>query len=102
MSEVVGYAVGLKEIGPGGGEEGFVLFSPVDNHASQLRFEFPLPRWSTETHTFITIWGMFTPILENAVRLTMFPVFGERNAVGVVLKREYQAKLQYLSSTLVA
>ncbi|MED6203233.1 hypothetical protein PIB30_113545, partial [Stylosanthes scabra] len=33
-------------------------------------------RWCSQTHTFVTSWGEFSPTLEDVVMLLQLPVFG--------------------------
>lgn len=42
------------------------------------------------------------PTLEDIARLTMLPMFGEANDMGIVLEEEDEVKLRYLTSTMIA
>lgn len=46
-----------------------------------MDLEFLTSRWTTESHTCVTVWGEFCPTLENAAMLTDLPVFGESRAI---------------------
>lgn len=59
--------------------------------------ELLVSRWSTESYTFVTVWGKFTLTLEDVASLTMLPLFGEANAMGIILEENDQTKLNYLS-----
>lgn len=53
--------------------------------------EFLVCRSSVEIPTSIVAWGELVPTLEDVVVLTMLPIYGEKNAIGVTLvKLEYQ------------
>lgn len=45
-------------------------------------------------------YGEFIPIVEDMARLTMLPIFREVNAMPVVLEKEDEMKLRYLTSTM--
>lgn len=47
-------------------------------------------------------YGEFTLTLEDVVRLTMLPMFGEANPVEVILEEEDRVKLNYLTSIMTA
>lgn len=50
-----------------------------------------------ESHKFLATWGEFIPTLEDVASLTMLPLFGEMNAIGIVLKEGDQTKLKHLT-----
>lgn len=49
--------------------------------------EFLISHWSVETHTSIAASGEFGPTLEDVVALTCLPIFGETNAIKIILPR---------------
>lgn len=46
--------------------------------------------------------GEFTLVLKDVVTLMMLPMFGETNAMGVVLEVEDEMKLKYLTFSMTA
>lgn len=59
-------------------------------------------RWSTETHTLITYWWKFTPMLEDVLCMTCLPLFGGSNAIGFELIEDDHTKMKFLTMTMVA
>lgn len=50
----------------------------------------------------IAAWGKFTLTLEDVVRLKMPPMFGDANAMVIVLEGYDQMKLNYLTTGMAA
>lgn len=48
------------------------------------------------------LFGEFNPTLEDVMRLTMLPLFGEANDVAIVLEENDQVKLKHLTATMAA
>lgn len=63
--------------------------------------ELVVSQWSSETHTFIVTWGEFPPTLEEVSRLTLLPVLGETNSIGIVLEEVDQVKVKYLTTAMM-
>lgn len=51
-----------------------------------LGLELLVWRWSCDSHTFVTTSGKFTHTLEDVVRITMMPLCGKVNVVGIVME----------------
>lgn len=52
------------------------------------------------TRTFVVAWGEFGPSIKDVSVLTQLPLFGDTHAMGVVLDREDQEKLDFLNKAL--
>lgn len=55
-------------------------------------------RWSVETHSFIVAWGELSPTLEVIVALTCLPMFGETDAIKIILNETDGKKLEALNN----
>lgn len=53
-------------------------------------------RWSIKRH-FEAARKKFTPTLEYVARLSKLPLYGDVNAVGIILEEDDQVKLKYLT-----
>lgn len=70
------------------GEEGSDLCKVVLINKTASCLGFIHIWWSLETNTFITALEEFLPTLENVSSLTLLPMFGEANAMGIVFEEE--------------
>lgn len=75
-------------------------FLSLTRHHQDL--EIPVLRWNTESHTFVAVWGEFTPTLEDLARQTMLSLFVEANTMGIILEGDDQTKLKYLTFDMAA
>lgn len=58
--------------------------------------------WTIESHTFAATWESSPLPLEDVERLTMLPLYGSVNALGIVLEEDGQVKLKYITASLAA
>lgn len=60
------------------------------------------PRFRASSVSVDAAWGKFTPTLEDVPQLIMLLLFGEANAMGIVLVVNDQTKLKYLTTPVAA
>lgn len=89
-----------KRIYQVGGEDNIVFFKVATVTRHHQDHELIVSRWSYESHTFVAAWGKFTHILKDVTILTILPMYGEANAVGVILEDDDGVKLKYLTSAM--
>lgn len=92
---------GLTEVVPCGGEEGPVPLAPAVITWHHLDLKLLLSSGVLRAISSSSREGVRTH-LEYSVRLTMLPKFGNKKAVGLVLKEEDEAKLQCLTYVVAA
>lgn len=53
-----------------------------------------------ESYTFIAAWGKFGPMLEDVLNLMALAIYGEVNAMGMILEGDDEDKLQWLTAAI--
>lgn len=72
-----------------------------DNWQEANLFRILMPRWSTETHTFVMASGGFGPSLEDVATLTSLPMFDETHVASLYPNGETKKRIDALQATLL-
>ncbi|KAK9932284.1 hypothetical protein M0R45_019527 [Rubus argutus] len=73
-----------------------ILSSFCDIFKDDICLRHVVRRWSPQTHTFVCLWGEFTPTLEDVYNIMGLPITGNTDPFDITLDEDSEKKLKIL------
>lgn len=73
-----------------------ILSSFCDIFKDDICLQHVVRRWSPQTHTFVCLWGEFTPTLEDVYNIMGLPITGNTDPFDITLDEDSEKKLKIL------